>query len=113
MAEPGVVTLARMHERTTGHKMHGIDAHYSACRDCGFEVERQCPLEIVTVRYDDGYDVLDVRHIDGPKVGDPCVCGHDRGSHIYHEGACRPGYQCLKNCEAFVLDSRVIDGRPT
>lgn len=31
-----------------------------------------------------------------------CVCGHMRSQHIYHEGACRPGFQCEIGCDRFV-----------
>lgn len=30
-----------------------------------------------------------------------CECGHAREAHIYHEGACRPGFVCEKGCKAF------------
>ena len=29
-------------------------------------------------------------------------CGHDRKHHIYHEGACRPGFICEAECGVFV-----------
>lgn len=30
-----------------------------------------------------------------------CICGHARSAHIYHEGACRPGFLCATGCEWF------------
>lgn len=30
-----------------------------------------------------------------------CVCGHAKKDHIYHEGACRPGFVCPEECEYF------------
>lgn len=31
-----------------------------------------------------------------------CVtCGHPRAAHIYEEGACRPGFECLLHCSEF------------
>lgn len=30
-----------------------------------------------------------------------CVCGHAKSAHIYHEGACRPGYVCQARCKSF------------
>jgi hypothetical protein len=30
------------------------------------------------------------------------TCGHDKSQHIYHEGACRPGFVCSFGCEKFV-----------
>jgi len=33
-----------------------------------------------------------------------CVCGHRRHEHIYHEGACRPGYVCEELCDKFTID---------
>lgn len=34
---------------------------------------------------------------------EPCdTCGHPMGDHIYHEGACRPGFVCESKCERFV-----------
>jgi len=32
---------------------------------------------------------------------DACVCGHKRFEHIYHTGACRPGFKCVQSCEEF------------
>lgn len=32
---------------------------------------------------------------------DFCRCGHQRMSHIYHEGACRPGFVCDHACEEY------------
>lgn len=34
-------------------------------------------------------------------MSEPCkTCGHDKTAHIYHEGACRPGFVC--SCEQYV-----------
>lgn len=30
-----------------------------------------------------------------------CICGHDETDHIYHEGACRPGFVCEEECERY------------
>lgn len=30
-----------------------------------------------------------------------CRCGHHRRDHIYEEGACRPGFPCEDDCNAF------------
>lgn len=35
-------------------------------------------------------------------LDDLCRCGHLRRQHIYHEGACRPGFVCPHGCVAFV-----------
>lgn len=35
-------------------------------------------------------------------MNQPCICGHDVSQHIYHEGACRPGFECVDQCEEFV-----------
>lgn len=50
----------------------------------------------------------------------PCLsCGHNKTHHIYNEGACRPGFACPSNCEAFVptpeasarmTDDELLDG---
>jgi hypothetical protein len=32
-------------------------------------------------------------------VDTTCVCGHLKSTHIYEEGACRPGFVC--ECEGF------------
>lgn len=30
-----------------------------------------------------------------------CTCGHDQTDHIYHSGACRPGFVCPQACLNF------------
>lgn len=45
-----------------------------------------------------------------------CKCGHDISAHVYHTGACRPGFVCQAACTAFngveTLDEKLtrIDG---
>lgn len=36
-----------------------------------------------------------------PTQSDECHCGHKKRSHIYEEGACRPGFECEGKCERF------------
>jgi hypothetical protein len=31
-----------------------------------------------------------------------CVCGHSKEAHIYHEGACRPGFACQNECRQYL-----------
>lgn len=35
------------------------------------------------------------------RATDVCRCGHLRRQHIYHEGACRPGFLCEARCQEF------------
>ena len=30
-----------------------------------------------------------------------CICGHLKTDHIYHEGACRPGFVCASECREY------------
>lgn len=35
-----------------------------------------------------------------------CVCGHQKRDHIYHEGACRPGFECVQRCDKFETSAK-------
>ncbi len=39
-----------------------------------------------------------------------CTCGHKREAHIYHEGACRPGWICESECTGFRIARRSLRG---
>ena len=45
-------------------------------------------------------EALNPTHEDDPP-DTPCVCGHTKSSHVYNEGACRPGVVCEAACEGF------------
>jgi hypothetical protein len=34
-------------------------------------------------------------------INELCRCGHLKADHIYHDGACRPGYVCKNDCAEF------------
>lgn len=44
------------------------------------------------------------------KATDLCLCGHDRGSHVYSHGPCRPGFVCREHCEVFA--PAFVESRP-
>lgn len=43
-------------------------------------------------------------------IDEPCLtCGHGKRSHIYEEGACRPGFTCAALCEKFESQPKAVD----
>lgn len=38
------------------------------------------------------------------------TCGHSRQSHIYDEGACRPGFVCSSGCQKYLAPGDEMAG---
>lgn len=47
---------------------------------------------------------------DKAPMDEPCLtCGQGKRSHIYEEGACRPGFTCAALCEKFESQPKAVD----